>query len=592
MAGWKWILPALCAVTTVALIATVFAVFGFGSRPWLGYWDAQTASTGSPFVVRLTQVVPGGAADRAGLRDGDRIDVRKLDVDARAGVLFQPVATRSMTLPVMRGGNTRTVRFTPSTVYDLNSTLKIVSDALWLFALFWVLCCAWLIAVRRWQMPEAQYLCLTLVAIAAGCVVPGRLVLPSGIACALQYFVVGILGCASAVFPVVLAKRFGAPSLAQRVLDVVIGVIVAVTLAGFASVSIGMLSGSIDPLPFVFDASARILQLAIYVAAAVAVILAVSRTPTSERARAAWLLLPLPIALPLYYALIEGTYSAPSWTVNAVLVIIAGVVMLTAAVAVTFALLARRVLDFQFIVGQALVAGGVSAIVVVAFVLLEWLLGSVFAGHATGIVANAALALALGLSMRFIHARVDAFVDFAFFHERRENERALREFAKEAAFVTTSDDLLDAAMQKIRMHTDARAVSVLVNGSQRYVARRYFGDVAQEARENDAAILALKATHKPVDLHRYATALKGDLALPMLARGSVAGVIVCGARAGGEAYAPDEIEALAEFAQGVGSALDSIGRTGTSSGDDNAILRELCVEIRSLREAIGRLTRG
>ncbi len=584
-------MPTLCAVTTAALVATVFAVFGFGSRPWLGYWDAQTASTGHPFIVQLTQVVPGGAATRAGLRNGDRIDIRKLDVDERAGVLFQPVATRSITLPVTRNGNARTVRFTPSTVYDLNSTLKILSDALWLFALFWALSCAWLIAVRRWQMPEAQYLCLTLVAIAAGCIIPGRLVLPSGISSALQYFAVGVVGCASAVFPVALARRFGSPSLARRVLDVVIGVIVVITLAGFASVSIGMLSVSIDPLPFVFDASARMLQLVIYVAAAVAVSLAVARTPVSERARAAWLLLPLPIALPLYYALIEGTYSAPSWTVNAVLVIVAGIVMLTAAAAVTFALLARRVLDFQFIVGQALVAGGVSAIVVVAFVLLEWLLGSVFAGHATGIVANVALALSLGLSMRFIHNRVDAFVDFTFFHERRENERALREFAKEAAFVTTQDDLLDAAIQKIRIHTDARAGAVLVNGSQRYVARRYFGDATQEASENDAAILALKATHKPVDLHRYATALKGDVALPMLARGSVAGVIVCGPRAGGEAYAPDEIEALAEFAQGVGSALDSIGRPGAPAGNDNAVLRELCSEVRSLREAIGKLTR-
>ena len=44
----------------------------------------------------------------------------------------------------------------------------------------------------------------------------------------------------------------------------------------------------------------------------------------------------------------------------------------------------------------------------------------------------------------------------------------------------------------------------------------------------------------------------------MLARGKLAGVLVLGERKGGESYAPDEIEALSQFAHGVGSALGAL----------------------------------
>ena len=53
----------------------------------------------------------------------------------------------------------------------------------------------------------------------------------------------------------------------------------------------------------------------------------------------------------------------------------------------------------------------------------------------------AGLALALGLSMRFLHHRVDSFVDSVFFRKRHDNERALRRFArlrrKSTATITT-----------------------------------------------------------------------------------------------------------------------------------------------------------
>ncbi len=194
---------------------------------------------------------------------------------------------------------------------------------------------------------------------------------------------------------------------------------------------------------------------------------------------------------------------------------------------------------------------------------------------ATGLAANAGLALVLGLSMSFIHKRIDRFVDLAFFRNRYEDERALRDFSKEAAFVTRRDDLLDRTIENIRRHTDASSGAILLEGQGAFYTARWFGDDPPPASENDPLILALKARHEPLDPHRYATALRGDLAVPMLARGRLLGLLLLGVRTSGEAYVADEVDAARELGHGVGSALDALDHDAAEPAIDISMLREL-----------------
>jgi len=236
------------------------------------------------------------------------------------------------------------------------------------------------------------------------------------------------------------------------------------------------------------------------------------------------------------------------------------------------------VLDFEFVLSRTVVVTTVSLIVVASFILLEFVLSTVLSGvsHATGLVANAALALVLGLSLNPIHRYVDEVVERVFFHKRREDERALVEFGREAAFVTNQGALLDRAIESLRDHTDARSAAIFLDGTGHFAPARSFGDGFQaELDENDAAFLALKARHEPIDPHRYASALGGALALPMLARGRLLGVVALGERFGGEAYAPDEIAALASMSQGVGSAIDVLSTTDTATSVANAVREQL-----------------
>lgn len=572
---WKWVLPTLCVLATTAMIVTILDVFGFGARPWLGFWDSVTTPSGTPFVARLGQIEPGGAADRAGIRDGDTVDLRNLNPTDRAGLLWQPVTTRTIVLQLLRRGKSVTVHFVPSTQYQADAAVKIGTNLLWVLACLWALGCAWIIALRRAETREGRYLCLALLAVVAQCLGPENTVWPNGIVSALQYVVWALALGAAALLPVYLASGFGARSRFRLIIEAASVLAAAAVVTVYGCVAMGVYNASIDPLPFAYGAVWQLPTAAMFALAVIAAGLATSGTPRTERSRAGWLLLPLPVALLVATIASQLQPLTTTWGAYMSLGALDNAMTLLGTAAVTFALLRRRVLDVEFVLSRTLVVASVSAIVVGSFALLEWLLGTVLAGvsHATGLVANGLLALVLGLSLNPIHKRVDAFVDGALFRKRYEDERALLEFAKEASFVTDSDALLDIAMAKIRKHTDALDAAMLLEGGGGFAQARSLNDLAMpKVDENDEAILAFKTWHRPVDPHHYGTALHGALAVPMIARGRLLGVLVLGERAGGEAYAPDEVEALAQLAHSLGAALDTLSlRNGSSTAIADAV---------------------
>ena len=195
--------------------------------------------------------------------------------------------------------------------------------------------------------------------------------------------------------------------------------------------------------------------------------------------------------------------------------------------------------------------------------------------HAAGRVANvavsAAIALALGLSLHQIHARVDRFVDQVFFRKRHEDERALKRFAREVTFITEPDAVMRRATETLREHADASSVEfALSDGNGRY------GDVD----ENDAALVSLRAWHDVVDLHLVRSALVGEFAYPMLARGRLVGAMALGPKNSGEPYAPDESLAIAQLAHGVGIALDMLAVR------PNGVSEQILDALRALPDAI------
>ena len=568
---WKWILLTLSLLFGIVAIARIVNCFGAGSPPWFGWWDATFYSTGQPYVMALDTPPAGGAAATAGLRAGDTIDLREQSLESRLKLVTQPMAGVPVPVIAHRGATTLKVSIVPSNIYQVDPTVKIPGNVPPLLASLWLFGCALLIAVRRPDSLEARLLAFVLMAegLAAGYPVPVPSAAASMVICVAQ----SSMWAVWAVLLVVLSARFGERTAARRVIEAITSVLAGLAILYDALFIFGLVTLRIDPLRFgqfgVASPVNAILKVSIVLAAITTVSVAVASTRSSERPRVGWLLFPMPIAAfgGILFALVLPNF-AHTWTLYAVEDSLSAVCILVGAWAVTYALLKRRVLDFEFVIGRTVVVATVSLIVVAAFTLLEWLLGTVLSGvdKAASLVANAALALVLGLSLRFIHKRVDAFVETTLFRKRHDDERALLDFSKEASFMTDADALLDQAISHVREHTDARSGVLYLDGEGVYRPARSFGDKPLDSvGENDGAIVALKTWRKPLDPHRCVTSLQGALAVPMLGRGRLVGLLVVGERAGGEAYATDEVEALSQFAHGVGSALDTLSADGSGA---------------------------
>lgn len=573
--AWRRLLLGLCALAVVLWAVNLF--MGLRTR---GAFQEFPASSGTPYTERFF-VLPGGAAFRGGLRTGDTVDVRALSPEKRYHLIYRKLAGELFTLPVQRGARTLQVTITAANIgmrWDL--VIALAAD-------LWAIAFATLLAWRRPDSAEARVLCLVLVlGPISGILAAGNWATPW-----LPLDVAANLFAAVAVWaPVLLAvyaSLFGRPlSPARRALLALSYVVAAALAVQNVLAIIASLTAVLDPLsPLLWGGigSSIVVQslgASFFVLLMLCALLAIRATPGDARGRLVWVSVSF---FPLY---LIGTLTF--WLNSAVtnfaqadlLLLLSNVARFLIPVGFAYSLLSRRLLDIGFALNRAAVFSGVSVVIVGVFVLAEWALGEWFKGasHSENIAINAALALALGLSVRAIHKRVDGVIDMAFFRKRHDDEKAIRASARTAPYISDRETLLQRAAQALEQHADATFVTFALDDGD-----GYYGD----ATKNDPAILALRADGEILDLHRIQTSLKGEFAYPMVASGRFVGALVLGPKRSGESYAPDESDAILQLAQSIAATLDLLSTRASSIND--ALLtavRELSHDIRMLRELL------
>ena len=569
VSSWRAVLLALCFVASVVNAICLFTN-SIQASSALGFTVSRTADSA---VVRVDTVDAGGAAEASGLRAGDLINVRNLAPDDRYRFLTGIYPHEKIPLVVFRDGAKVQIAYVaggpPVWRWD---------TLLYSFASFWMLGFAALIAWRRADAPEARILCALLALYPlADAVQPGTWIGPSPGADAVTAAIGILLEWIQVALFATYASMVARPlSLGRRVLT-------ALAYAAAAAMAVFEIARLVDlwngTLPWVAQSVGpewNIMYAAIpYVLAMVCGLAALGAASGADRSRIAWVVAPL-----IVFYLAEGAlYFVPALSSSgqhgAALVVSYGLAnfgVFLAPLGMTYALLNRRVLDIGFAINRVAIFSGVSIVVVGAFMLFEWALGSWLQeqSHTTSLAVGAAVALLLGFSIRFVHDRVEHVLDRVFFRKRHEDEEAIRRFAREAGFVTDPAVLIDRTVQLLERHADASfAFLALSNGNGRY------GSVS----ENDPAIVSLQTWHRKLDLHGIETAFPGEFAYPMISRGRLIGALLLGPKRSQESYAPDESDAIEDLAHHVGGVLDVLGRP--VSGDD-AVLDEL----RSMHRAI------
>jgi hypothetical protein len=555
---WREVLLALCALTGIALLVLLVDEAGLGAPPWFGLWGAQFAASGTPYAVTVEAIDPHGAAAKGGLQRNDAIDLRDASLLERFAILSQPVSERPIALTVKRASGTVRLTVVPSALTIERADIPISTAGTLLLVLF-----AGLILMRRAFVPGNLLLSATLLCLAIGTAV-GAPTVGFGAPWVWPYVLAGICAPAGAISVALWAKfanGFAAGELGgvrQFALWACYACCAAAVAIDLAFVA-GITTLRLDPAPLVLSPVWGLpFDLAV-VAAIACSVLAIAATGTTERQRAAWSLLAIAILFALY-----GTYSAlvvfqTDYGVATELAIVLNLAYVIVPIVLTYVALSRRMIDIGFVLNKATVFAIVSGFVIGVFILIEWAANDwlTHESHTTSAIVGMVIALGLGLSMRYIHGVADHLVDRVFFRKRHEDEKALRDFAHEASFITSPQILLERAAGEVKEHTAADSVAIYVsNGSAQYASSNGSRRVVDE---NDPGIVALRAWGKPVNLHDLsASQLEGELAFPMISRGRLVGTLVCGPKRDGDAYAPDEYEALVELTHGVGTTFDTL----------------------------------
>jgi hypothetical protein len=553
---WRALVLTMCAVTVILTGANAIDYFGFaGKAAWSGNPGMNLGTSEAPYRAAILAVDPGGAAARAGLHSGDRFDVRANALVERWQLLSgNAIFGHPITLLLQRGSQQSEVAIAPRPW-----------DGRFWFFLFWycgillLALFAALIAWRRAETPGNLLLSTILAFVAIGSISgPGDYALPWASA----YVALAIVQTAyfvSIALWVAYAGRFAEPlSRPRRVTQWICQGCVAIAIIVNVATIIGIVTLWFDPLRFMFSPYWKIPLDAAVIMAVLCSVLAITASRGVERQRATWTL----VAFSIFFASLQAAHAvlqtSASYTEYVGISAFANLSFILMPIVLVYVALNRRLIDIGFVLNRAAVFAIVSVIVVGAFVLVEWAASAWLtdATRTTSAVAGMIVALTLGLSLRYVHKYVDRFVDRVFFRKRHEDEAALRRFAHEASYISDRSTLLQRAVRMIKEHTTADDAVILARrGASAFVADGQGAEVSQD----DPGIVALRAWHKPLDLNEITdSVLSGEIAFPMVARGELVGALICGPKRDGEAYAPDESDALLTLARGVGIALDTL----------------------------------
>jgi hypothetical protein len=555
VSSWQALLLAGCAIATLAAFAELFCITGFaGEPPWVGLKGLTEAASAYPYMELISSVGEGWPAANAGLRGGDLADVRQMTVIDRFGIIGQPLSGKKMVLPIQRGAQhfQATVIARPDEGWN-----ALPPDYVGALAAVWLSAFAWLFAVRRSSANDVRLLTLTLICSVLWIVTEKRNVAVPWIS---GYALIAVVFALSGPIALALwaqfASQFAQPlSPLRRALRngcFLLGVVSAIVGLGYP---LGVLTLWVDPVALGLSPIWTLPHSLQVLSALTCGLVAIASARGEQRQRAGWSIASIALIFCVQPFTQFGQDVTTSWWAFDGFLLAQNAALLVAPLGLTYALLSRRLVDAGFVFNRAAVFSSVSIVVLGTFVLAESLLSDWLRGasHTTNLVATALLALALGLSVRTVHARVDRIVDSIFFRKRHEDESAIRAFAVEAPYVTDETVLLERSIEVLRRHANSSFARILLDDG----AGRYGG-----VSENDPAILRLRATHNVVDLHGVGSSLSGDRAYPMVARGRLVGVLEVGPRLTGEAYAPDESTAIAQLASSVGAALDVFNTNG------------------------------
>lgn len=137
-------------------------------------------------------------------------------------------------------------------------------------------------------------------------------------------------------------------------------------------------------------------------------------------------------------------------------------------VILAYAVLAQKLVDVGFVLNRTLVYGSVSAILLVTFGLTEWAADELIKeqSRVESVVIEAGVALGIFLAFHRVRDFVEEHLEAFFFRAWHENEAALKRFVTDAAHIKRPEALKTALVAELKRFSGGAAVGLYVpNGA-------------------------------------------------------------------------------------------------------------------------------
>jgi hypothetical protein len=243
---------------------------------------------------------------------------------------------------------------------------------------------------------------------------------------------------------------------------------------------------------------------------------------------------------------------------------------------IAYAMLRRKLFDLNFAINRTLVYGAVSFTLLACFGLAEWAADRLVpeSWHHESAIYSAGIALLLFLSFHRVRDWFEHHIERLFFHRWQENEAELKRFVASAAHFEQAPALCREFVTEVERFAQGAGAALYLRGEEGGYDLHCGAQpgAAERYAEDNRLFAAMRAERRPVEIAATHTVLPGALALPMLDQLGLAGFLLVGPRPDGAHYRPDEIDNLAWATQQVG--LDLQGLQARELRNDVAELRQ------------------
>jgi hypothetical protein len=238
--------------------------------------------------------------------------------------------------------------------------------------------------------------------------------------------------------------------------------------------------------------------------------------------------------------------------------------------AVAYTVIVHRVLDVNFIISRALVYGVLTSVIVGIFGVIDWFVGKVLVQTQLALVAEIAVAIALGFGLNGLHANLDRLIDATLFRDRHRAERRLARVADAVAHVGTveavEDMLVSEPAEALRLASAAVFRRDAAGIFSRTASVHWQPGDATELGPDERLVALLRAEQGALGIdetgwnHRDLPhgAARPIVAIPILVRHELRAIAFYGAHASGEAIDPDELRLVEKIAKMSSAAIDHL----------------------------------